>query len=179
MKLREIQQAARQLGLSELARRTGIARSYLYRVLDGSSVPTIDVLEEITEALGYEVEIKKAPPQDSARWASMKTSKDGRWKIHFFNFVDAFRRDRSFTLIKDAPVDELDVKYKALLAATVWALCDEIGVAPPAWAILQPPLKEPWFVAGIENLKALSIVESPAFFKQKNVFVLENFLSRA
>lgn len=109
----------------------------------------------------------------------MKTLKDGRWKIHFFNFVDAFRKDRSFELIKDEPVDDLDEKYKALLAAMVWALCDEIGITPPAWAVLQPPLKEPWFVAGIENLKAISIVESPAFFKQKNVFVLGNFLSRA
>lgn len=179
MELWTIRHAARELGLSELARRTGMARSYLYRVMDGSSVPTVDALGKIAGALGYEIELRKMPPEDSIRDVSLKTIRDGQWKIHFFNFVDAFRRTRSFRLIEDPPAPDLEERYKALLAAMVWALCDEIGVKPPGWAMLQPALKDPWFVSGIENLKALSIVETPAFFKQKNIFVLDNFLSRA
>jgi hypothetical protein len=41
-----------------------------------------------------------------------------------------------------------------------------------------PGLEEPWFVTGIENLKAMAIVESPVFFRRRLIFVLENFLSR-
>ena len=33
--------------------------------------------------------------------------------------------------------------------------------------------------SGYENLKAISIVESPAFFRRRKIFVLENFLYRA
>jgi hypothetical protein len=40
-------------------------------------------------------------------------------------------------------------------------------------------LPDPWFVAGIENLKASALVESPVQFRRNNIFVLGNFLSRA
>jgi hypothetical protein len=40
-------------------------------------------------------------------------------------------------------------------------------------------LPRPWFVAGVENLKATALVESPLPFRRNNVFVLGNFLSRA
>lgn len=40
-------------------------------------------------------------------------------------------------------------------------------------------LPEPWFVAGVENLKATALVESPLPFRRNNIFVLGNFLSRA
>ena len=40
-------------------------------------------------------------------------------------------------------------------------------------------LATPWFVAGVENLKALALVESPTHFRKRNIFVLGNFLSRA
>lgn len=179
MELQAIQIAAREIGVSELARRTKLARSYLYRVLEGSSTPTIETLGKIAHALGYELELRKEAPKDSVRDISLQVVRDGQWKIHIFNFVDAFRKASSYDLIAEPPVADLDEKYKALLAAVVWALCDEIGVRAPAWTTLQSPLKEPWFVSGIDNLKAIAIVETPVFFKQKNIFVLENFLLRA
>jgi hypothetical protein len=40
-------------------------------------------------------------------------------------------------------------------------------------------LPAPWFVAGVENLKASALVESPVQFRRNNVFVLGNFLARA
>jgi hypothetical protein len=40
-------------------------------------------------------------------------------------------------------------------------------------------LSEPWFVSGMENLKASALLESPLPFRRNNVFVLGNFLSRA
>ena len=48
----------------------------------------------------------------------------------------------------------------------------------PEWVFETKPLKDPWFVSGLENMKTFAIVESPAFFKQMNVFVLDNFMAR-
>jgi hypothetical protein len=66
----------------------------------------------------------------------------------------------------------------ALLASTAEALCDEMGVEPPAWLDEIPECEQPYFVGGFESLKAISIVESPLRFRLRKIFVLENFLSR-
>jgi hypothetical protein len=41
-----------------------------------------------------------------------------------------------------------------------------------------PAYKDPWFVSGMENLKAITLVESPLHFRRRKIFVLGNFLSR-
>jgi hypothetical protein len=92
--------------------------------------------------------------------------------------VDAFRAHPSVELL-DPPAAELDDRLQALCASTVEALCAEKGLRAPAWCAGVPPLEHPWFVAGIENLKAIVLVESPAWFRARNVFVLGNFLERA
>jgi transcriptional regulator with XRE-family HTH domain len=100
------------------------------------------------------------------------------WKTHLFDFVDVFRATHKCELL-DPPTRELDVRLQALCASTVEALCAECGFRTPMWCAGIPPLSEPWFVAGIENLKAAALMESPAWFRARNIFVLENFLSRA
>jgi hypothetical protein len=76
------------------------------------------------------------------------------------------------------PFELNDDKIDALLASTVEKLCDELKLETPAWIQEIPPCKEPFFVSGIENLKAISIVQSPLKFKARNVFVTGNFLVR-
>ena len=49
----------------------------------------------------------------------------------------------------------------------------------PAWAAGCHFLPEPWFVSGVESLKATALVEAPLAFRRNNVFVLGNFMSRA
>lgn len=36
----------------------------------------------------------------------------------------------------------------------------------------------PWFVSGMENLKAIASAESPLSFRWRKIFVMEIFLSR-
>ena len=48
----------------------------------------------------------------------------------------------------------------------------------PPWTGGVGPLERPWFVSGYENLKASALVESPARFRSRNVFVLAGFLDR-
>ncbi|MFZ5570211.1 MAG: hypothetical protein ACOZF0_07395 [Thermodesulfobacteriota bacterium] len=100
------------------------------------------------------------------------------WRIPFMEFVDDFRRTHDCSLI-EKPFELGDEKFDSLLASTAEYLCDEMGLEVPDWIWNIPPCKEPWFVSGYENLKAISIAESPAFFRRRKIFVLENFLSRA
>ncbi len=99
------------------------------------------------------------------------------WCIHLMDFVDDFRRRKDPRAVAE-PFELTDEKTDALLASTAEAICDELGIQPPRWLTSVPACKEPFFVGGLENLKAISIVESPLRFRIRKIFVLENFLSR-
>ena len=99
------------------------------------------------------------------------------WLIPFMEFVDDFRRSQDLSLIEN-PFALSDEHIDSLLASTVEYLCDELGIETPRWVWEVPSCKEPWFISGIENLKAISIAESPVHFRRRKIFVLENFLSR-
>jgi len=100
------------------------------------------------------------------------------WIIEFMDFVDDFRYYQNEAMIKE-PFELSDEKIDAILASAIEYLCDEIGMEPPEWVWDVPPCKDPWFVSGMESLKAITIVESPVYFRRRKIFVLENFLSRA
>ena len=93
------------------------------------------------------------------------------------DFVDDFRYYKDAEMIAES-FELTDEKIDALLASTVEYLCDELKITPPKWLDKVPPSIEPYFVSGIENLKATAIVESPLRFRIRKVFVSEDFLSR-
>lgn len=99
------------------------------------------------------------------------------WCVHLMDFVDDFRYHRDPRAVAE-PLEPRDERMDALLASTAEALCDELGLASPRWLSEVPACREPYFVGGLENLKAISIVESPLRFRMRKIFVLENFLSR-
>ena len=120
---------------------------------------------------------------DSIRAAGLRMLGDGHevgsWTTPLFDFVDAFRRRPSPELLAEPPVDLHSDRLNALVAGTVEALCVEAELPAPAWCQAVPPLSEPWFVAGVENLKASALAEAAVPFRKRNVFVLGNFLHRA
>ncbi len=93
------------------------------------------------------------------------------------DFVDDFRRRREPRAIAE-PFAFSNRQTDALLASTAEALCDELGISPPAWLAQVPECEQPYFVGATENLKSFCIVESPLRFRLRKIFVLENFLSR-
>jgi len=99
------------------------------------------------------------------------------WRIYLMDFVDDFRYHRDPRTVAE-PFALAGDRMDALLASTAEALCDELGIDAPEWLSRVPPCSEPYFVSGFENLKAISIVESPLRFRRRKIFVLENFLSR-
>ncbi len=102
---------------------------------------------------------------------------DEHWRIPFMDFVDELRGSRDISLL-ETPFRLGDEKVDSLLASTIEYFCHELQIETPDWVWDVPACKEPWFVSGYENLKAISIAESPAFFRRRKIFVLENFLTR-
>jgi hypothetical protein len=100
------------------------------------------------------------------------------WRIPFMEFVDDLRRTLDHQLI-GKPFSLSQEKFDSLLASTIEYLCDEMGIETPSWVWEVPSCKDPWFISGYESLKAISIAESPVFFRRRKIFVLRNFLSRA
>jgi len=148
----------------------------------------VSTVEQVAEALGMprrgvelSVEHFLRTPVNAMRDISLRIALDGfdTWKTHLFDFVDAFRSTHDEALVQEGPVTELDPRLQALCASVTEALCSEMRLVPPTWCAGIPALKAPWFVAGIENLKAMALVESPAWFRARGIFVLDNFLSRA
>jgi hypothetical protein len=99
------------------------------------------------------------------------------WCVYLMDFVDDFRHHRDPRAVSE-PFAPSDPKLDALLASTAEALCDEVRIEAPEWLARVPACPEPYFVGGLENLKAIAIVESPLRFRIRKIFVLDNFLSR-
>lgn len=178
----------RKLSQRALAARAGLSFKGLQLLERPGQDPRLSSLDKLAKALGLPegaarraAERLLALPPDSAAAASMAMLLDGpdSWKLHLFNFVDAFRRRPGRELVEAPPDPDLGPKLRALLAGTAETLCAEAGIEPPEWTAGVGPLKRPWFPAGVENLKALALVESPVRFRMRNVFVLANFLDRA
>jgi len=99
------------------------------------------------------------------------------WKIPLMDFVDDFRRNKNPAAIRERFVMDNE-QIDAVLASVIESLCDEMKIEIPAWLESIPACRQPYFVAGIEDLKATAIVESPVRFRLRKVFVMENFLQR-
>lgn len=68
----------------------------------------------------------------------------------------------------------------AYLAATAEQLAWANGFAMPAWVMGEErKLHRPWFASSLGALRAVLLLESPAAFRSRNLFISENALSRA
>jgi hypothetical protein len=69
--------------------------------------------------------------------------------------------------------------YDAYLAATAEALACHAHLNTPGWAYAESrKLHHPWFALTLASLRAVLLVESPAAFRSRHLFVSENALSR-
>lgn len=168
----------------EVSQAAGLARTTLRKILHAEFTP-LQPLLKVMHHLGQSLLLASFPsdhtPMNSTVAISFKIAQDGEdsWKIHLMNMVDEFRASLDMRLILLPPDPVVSPQVRALIASTVIYLCEEAFVSPPSWARQTPALENPWFVSGIESLKASALLESPVSFRSKNIFVLENFLQRA
>jgi hypothetical protein len=96
-------------------------------------------------------------------------------------FLDSFysRPETRVDAIAEAP-ELLEPVRDAYLASVAEHLASVYGLGFPAWAEHRGlDLARPFFAGGLESLKALLLVESPAAFRRRMLFVSKNALSRA
>lgn len=100
-------------------------------------------------------------------------------------FLDQFSIDQSSDMLSREP-DMLADRFPAgdvcdaYLAAVAVALARDIRATPPAWSWQEGrKLRRPWFAHPGAALRATLLLESPAPFRERNLFVSANALSRA
>ena len=95
------------------------------------------------------------------------------------NFLDEFQARPRLVALEAEP-RSLDARLDAYLAATAETLATERGFPVPAWAWAESrKLHRPWFALPWAGLRAVLLLESPAAFRSRNLFVSANALSRA
>jgi len=170
-----------------VASSAGVSFRTVQLIESGKHDAKLSTLGRIASSLGYPkdavilaIRTVFSQPPDSIYMVSERILAEGEksWKIWLFNFVDAFREHEDLSYVNMPPMIGLSSKMEAIIASVVEALCNELNIAIPDWCAGVRSLEKPWFVAEVENLKALALVESPAYFRRRNIFVLGNFLSR-
>jgi len=101
------------------------------------------------------------------------------------NFLDEFYRSPNAHALADEPqllrprFGEQGQVQDAYLAATAEELCREWQLPVPEWtASADRALHRPWFASPLASLRAVLLVESPAAFRARNLFVSANALTR-
>jgi len=169
-----------------LAHAAGLSRGVVRQLLHPTQGNlTISSIDRLAQLFDRDVEVVVTGSEILSDYSTVATAfkieRDGfdSWKIHLFDLVDEFRRTMDGRLVILPPPNSVDPRIAALSASTVRALCEEIGICAPRWATRRHFLSKPWFVSGMNSLKASALIESPLAFRANNIFVQSNFLERA
>ena len=102
------------------------------------------------------------------------------------NFLDEFYGAPTAAALSPTPdllapkLGELGRVQDAYLAASAEHLACAHGFPIPAWVGTEDrKLHRPWFASQLAALRAVLILESPAAFRSRNLFISENALTRA
>lgn len=177
-KVKALNQKIKKMGIVAVANVAGINKSTISRYVNGAREYSLENFQKVTEAVKF-IERERLRGRTSAREATQRVALGEDWQIAYFDFVDSFLATKSDLLLEARPADGLDIRSLALICAIVMQLCEENKIQPPEWAKLSLELEEPWFVSKFKSMRAISLVDSPIYFKRNNIFVGDDFLKRA
>ena len=112
-------------------------------------------------------------------------AKGGRFELAFRSFLDRFRESPSASALVDEPTRLAGsisdgAVIDAYLAAAADTLSAEHSFPVPTWvAASDRCLARPWFALPWAGMRSILILESPAPFRSRNLFVSANALCRA
>jgi hypothetical protein len=102
------------------------------------------------------------------------------------NFLDGFYAAPNASALLPPPellapnLGELGRVQDAYLAATAEQLACSYSFPVPAWVTTEDrKLHQPWFASPLAALRTVLLLESPAPFRSRNLFISENALARA
>src|SRR3954470_14305735 len=113
------------------------------------------------------------------------TRAGGHFDICVRNFLDEFKQNPKAESLEAEPERlrdsfEKGPLYDAYLAAVAESLSTEHNIPTPVWAWAEDrKLQRPWFALPWAGMRAVLLLESPAAFRSRNLFVSANALSRA
>jgi hypothetical protein len=116
---------------------------------------------------------------------ALLTSGGDSFDLCLANFLDEFYNAPTEDAIRETPVllaprfGELGQVEDAYLAATAEELARAFDLPVPEWTTGdERKLRKPWFASPLAALRAVLLLESPAGFRSRNLFVSENALTR-
>ena len=101
------------------------------------------------------------------------------------NFLDEFYGHPNSEAFAKAPellaaANDSGRVQDAYLAATAEELCRVYNLPLPAWTQDENrKLHRPWFASPLAALRGVLLLESPAAFRSRNLFISQNALARA
>ena len=134
-KAKLLNRKVKQLGIIAVAKQAGLNKSTISRYVHGQREYSLENFEKVIAAVEI-IERKSLQGLTSAREATERVVKGENWQIAYFDFVDSFLFAKNYLLVKQRPVDGLDLKSLALICSMVMQLCEENKVPFPDWAKL-------------------------------------------
>ena len=111
-----------------------------------------------------------------------RRDRDERAFRAIFQLIDDFRSvdpDLQEDLVRESPDETGDPRFDAFLAATVEHLTFHAGISAPAWARGRDAvLPSFWFPSPFSSTHARALIESPAAFRRRGIFIENSDLHR-
>jgi hypothetical protein len=118
--------------------------------------------------------LARAMPREDARLAAILGALDGpgyRFGLAELSDLLASLSPVAFGSLPAIPSGRWQTWLANYVAAMFEQTAERLGVPPPGWTRMVPPLDEPWFAADLPGLRPYLLAVSPLVFKRRNLYV--------